>query len=229
MKKSCLVLVLAMIWLTACGGPSTPPPTPTPTPGEWLSRAGEAALAIQSAQFTVVREGTPAVLDPASNTTFTEATGKYQAPDRVSATVKVTLFGNTVSVQMLWLPEGNYLSNPLTGTFDKAPPAATFNGVGMFGADGLPGVLKDGIQNPTMVGIETVEEVETYHLKGEADGEKLAALTAGALAAGTSYPVDVWMATATNNPVRLHITEPDGNGWQIDLFAFDEPVEINAP
>lgn len=231
MKKNRLsfLFVLTLIWLAGCGGPSTPPPTPTPTPDEWLDRAGEAALAIKSAQFTLIREGTPAVLDPATNTTFTEAAGKYQAPDRVSATVKVTLLGNTLSVQMLWLPEGNYLSNPLTGAFSEAPAEATFNGVAVFGAGGIPGVLKDGIQNAAMVGTETIEEVETYHLKGEADGEKLAALTAGALAAGTSYLVDVWMNTTTHNPVRLHITEPDGNGWMIDLFAFGEPVEIQAP
>ena len=231
MKKNRLsfLLVLTLIWLAGCGGPSTPPPTPTPTPDEWLDRAGEAALAIKSAQFILIREGTPAVLDPATNTTFTEAAGKYQAPDRVSATVKVTLFGSVVSVQMLWLPEGNYLSNPLTGAFDEAPAEASFNGVAMFAAGGIPGVLKEGIQNATLVGTETIEEVETYHLKGEADGDKLAALTADTLAAGTSYPVDVWMSTTTHNPVRLHIAEPDGNGWMIDLFAFDEPVEINAP
>ncbi|MBI3244580.1 MAG: LppX_LprAFG lipoprotein [Chloroflexi bacterium] len=231
MKKNRLsfLSVLALIWLAGCGGPSTPPPTPTPTPDEWLDRAAQAALAIKSAQFTLIREGAPAVLDPATNTTFTEAAGKYQSPDRVSADVKVSLFGNVVSVQMLWLPEGNFISNPLTGAFSEAPAGATFNGVAVFGADGIPGVLKDGIQNATLVGAETVEEVETYHLKGEADGDKLAALTADTLAAGTSYPVDVWMNTTTYNPVRLHIAEPDGNGWTIDLFAFDEPVEINAP
>jgi hypothetical protein len=182
-----------------------------------------------SAQFILTREGQPAVLDDSTNTTFTEATGMYQSPDRVSATLKVSLLGSVVSVQMLWLPEGNYLSNPLTGSFEQAPSSATFNGVAMFAASGIPGMLKDGIQNATLVGTETIEGVETFHLKGEADGAQLAALTAGALTAGTSYPVDVWMKTADWYVVRLHITEPDGNGWLIDLFDINEPVEIKAP
>jgi len=41
--------------------------------------------------------------------------------------------------------------------------------------------------------------------------------------------VDVWMKTADWYVVRLHITEPDGNGWLIDLFDINEPVEIKAP
>ena len=229
MKKICLSLVLVVIWAAACGGPASPTPTPTPTPGEWLDRAAQAVTGMTSAQFILTREGQPAVLDDSTNTTFTEATGMYQSPDRVSATLKVSLLGSVVSVQMLWLPEGNYLSNPLTGSFEQAPSSATFNGVAMFTASGIPGMLKDGIQNATLVGTETIEGVETFHLKGEADGAQLAALTAGALTAGTSYPVDVWMKTADWYVVRLHITELDGNGWLIDLFDINEPVEIKAP
>jgi hypothetical protein len=80
-----------------------------------------------------------------------------------------------------------------------------------------------------MVGTETVEDVETFHLKGEADGEKLSVLTAGALDAGTLYPVDVWIDAANYYVARIHVVEPDGNGWLIDLFAINEPVEIKAP
>jgi len=229
MRRLSLYLLSAGIWLAACAGPSTPTPTPTPTPDELLDRAGQAVLAMTSAGFALVREGTPAVLDPATGTSFDEVTGQYQAPDRVSATVKVTLFGSVVQLQMLWLPEGNYVTNPLTQAWTDAPVDARFNGAAFFGPDGIGGVLQEGIQNVTLVGVETVEERETYHLKGDADGGQLAPLTGGALAAGTLYPVDVWMEKAASNLVRLHIAEPDGNGWLIDLFGINEPVEIKAP
>jgi len=229
MKKICFVLLFLVLGVAACGGPASQIPTPTPSPDEWLDRAAQAISGINSAQFVLLREGQPAVLDPSTNTTFTEATGKYQAPDRVSATLKINLLGNVVSVQTLWLPEGNFISNPLTGRFEQPPAGATFNGAAMFAENGLPGMLGDGIQNATFIGTETVEGVETYHLQGEADGAQLASLTAGVLTAGTSYPVDVWMDTNDWYVVRLHITEPDGNGWLIDLFAINEPVEINAP
>jgi hypothetical protein len=229
MKTSTCALIFASLLLATCGGPPVPTLTPTPSPDEWLDRAAQAVLAMTSAKFTLVREGAPAVLDPQTNTTFTEASGQYQAPDRVSATLKVSVLGNVVSIEMLWLPEGNYVSNPFTGAFGEAPAEAQFNGAALFKADGIPAVLSDGLQNTTLVGAETIEDVETLHLSGEADGAKLAPLTAGALAAGTLYPVDVWIETATANLVRLHITEPDGNGWLIDVFDIGQPVDIKTP
>lgn len=229
MKQIQFPLWLAVITLTACGGLFTPAPTPTPTPEEWLDRAADATLAVTSAQFALTREGAPVALDPATGTTFTEASGKYQAPDRASASVKVSVLGSVLALDMLWLPEGNFVSNPLTGEFQPAPANATFNGADIFSADGMASVLKDGMVNVTMVGTETVEDVETFHLKGEADGEKLSVLTAGALKAGTLYPVDVWIEAANYYVVRIHVAEPDGNGWLIDLFAINEPVEIKAP
>jgi len=99
----------------------------------------------------------------------------------------------------------------------------------LFGAEGIPAVLKGGVQNPKLVGEEKIEDVDTYHLSGEADGKVLAPLTAGALTEGTLYPVDVWIEKATSNLVRVHITEPENNGWLIDVFGFNEPVEITAP
>ena len=217
-------LVSSLLLLAGC---SRPPPTPTPD--QMLDQDAQAVLAMKSAQFTLTREGAPAVLDPQTGTTFTEAAGQYQAPDRVSAKVKVTLFGSVVEVEMRWLPEGNFVSNPLTGQFEAAPAGAAFDGAALFKEGGIPAVLKDKLQNPKLVGEEKVEDVETYHLSGEADGEELSALTAGALTSGTMYPVDVWIEKATSNLVRVHIAEPGGDGWLIDLFDVDQPVEIKAP
>jgi len=229
MKKLVLLFFVFTFAINACGGPSTPAPTPTPTPDEWLDRAAQAVLDLKSAQFSLLREGAPVVLDPATQITFSEATGKYQAPDRVSATAKITLLGNVVEIQMLWLPEGAFVSNPLTQTFQPISADTQFNGAALFRAEGLPAVLKDGIRNAAFVGAENIEELITYHLKGRADGAQLAALTAGALAAGTDYDVDVWLDPSSANLVRIHITEADGSGWTIELFAINEAVEIKAP
>ena len=43
------------------------------------------------------------------------------------------------------------------------------------------------------------------------------------------YPVDLWMEEQSANPVRIHVTEPEGNGWMIELFSANEPVEIPTP
>ncbi|HLF01621.1 MAG TPA: LppX_LprAFG lipoprotein [Anaerolineales bacterium] len=225
MKTQFRNLAIAAALLAACG----PTPTPTPTPDELLDRAGEAVLAMTSAQFALTREGAPAVLDPQTNTTFSEATGQYLAPDRVSATAKVTLFGTVAEIQMLWVPEGVYISNPLTGALTKTTIDTAFNGAAMFGVNGAAAVLKDGLTNVQLVGTEKIDEIDAYHLKGEADGAKLGPLTAGALAADKTYPVDVWMDVATSNLVRIHVAESETDGWLLELFDINVPVEIKAP
>ncbi len=229
MYKLRVIIASGVVLLVACAAPSAPPPTPTPTPDELLDRAAQAILAMNSAKFQVIRQGTPAVLDPATGITMTEATGQYQAPDRVSASIKVNLFGNVVEIQMLWLPEGNFVTNPLTQAFEPAPAETGFDGADLFTPEGMPSVLQDGLQNVVLVGEEAIEGRQTYHLQGEADGESLASVTAGGLASGTVYPVDIWLDVLESYVVRLEITEPDGNGWLIDFFDINEPVEIQAP
>jgi Protein of unknown function (DUF1396). len=194
-----------------------------------LSKSGDAVLAMKFAKFTITREGAPAVLEPTSNLSFTEVTGEYQAPDRVSAKAKVTIFGSVVEIRLLWLPEGNFMSNPLTQRMDALPDNLAFNGAALFLPAGIPAVLKGGIQNPILVGMETIDNVIVYHFSGTADGAVLSPLTAGALTPGTLYPVNIWVAKSTFNIVRFHIAEPDGNGWQIEVYDINVPVEILAP
>ena len=130
---------------------------------------------------------------------------------------------------MLWLPEGDFMTNPLTQTFLPTPPELSFDVAALFAPEGFPLVLQEGIQQAEFVASESLEGSEVDHLRGKADGATLAPLTAGALAPGTLYPVDVWMEKSTGNVLRLHITEPNENGWLIDLFEIDVPVEISTP
>jgi lipoprotein LprG len=204
-------------------------PTPTPSPAEILAQSGDAVLAMKTARFTLVREGEPVTFDPTTGMGFVEAAGEYQAPDRVSAKAKVTLFGNVLELDIYWLPEGIYILNPLTKQLQEAPVDMGIDAAAMFAPEGIPAVLKTGIQNPQRAGYETVEDVRTIHITGQADGSVLSPLMAGALESGTLYPVDAWVDASSFCLVRFHIAEPDGNGWMIDIFDIDEPIEIQKP
>ncbi len=217
----------------AASSTSTPRPTitltPTPSPAEILAKAGFAMLRMDSARFTLVREGAPIVLEATTGMSFNAASGEYQAPDRVHAVVKVGLLGNILEIDVYWLPDGVYISNPLTKKFEAVSGGLGFDGAAIFKPDGMPGVLSSGIQNPKIAGREDIEGVPTIHITGEADGEVLAPLTAGALQAGTMYPVDIWVDSASYYPVRVHVSEPDGSGWQIDLYDFDTGIKVSLP
>jgi hypothetical protein len=201
-----------------------------PTAQGHLNRAADAVLALKSAQFTITREGTPAVLDDKTGVTFTTAQCVYAAPDRVSCDVKITSkTGTVLQLTRVWVPEGTFQNNPLTRQFGKVPPEAVFNGAVLFAKTGVPEILRSGVVNPQVAGNETLREKKTLHLKGEVKGDRLIPFIGQVLNAEQLYPVDLWMEEQTANPVRLHVTETAVNGWLIDLFAINTPVDIPTP
>ena len=44
-----------------------------------------------------------------------------------------------------------------------------------------------------------------------------------------TYPVDLWIDEKTAIPAQIHVTEPDNNGWQIEIFGINDPVDIPTP
>jgi len=205
---------------------------PAAKPQEHLNRVADAILKLKSAQFTLTREGAPAFLDEKLGVTFTGAQCLYAAPDRVSCDVKVASKSGTVlQLTRVWVPEGTFQSNPLTRQFGKAPADATFNGVVLFAKTGIPDILRTSVQKPQLVGNETLRNKSTLHFKGEVHGDKLLMLmgSGSTIKPELTYPVDLWMEGQSANPVRIHVIEPAGNGWLIDLFAVNEPIDIPTP
>ena len=203
---------------------------PRGNPQDQLNRAADAVLKLKSAQFTLTREGTPAVLDDQRQITFTGAQCLYAAPDRVSCNIKIASKSGTIlQLTRVWVPEGAFESNPLTRQFGKAPADAAFNGAVLFAKSGIPDVLRTGVQKLQMAGSEKIRDKNALHVKGEAKGDKLNPLTGGTLTPEAAYPVELWMEDQTANPLRIHVSESGGNGWLIDLFAFNEPVNIPTP
>jgi hypothetical protein len=200
------------------------------SPQEHLNRAADAVLRLKSAQFTLTREGAPAFLDEKNGITFTAAQCSYAAPDRVSCNVRVSSkSGSILQLTRVWVPEGTFQSNPLTRQFAKAPLDSSFNGVVLFARTGIPEILQTSVQKPQLVGKETIRDKSTLHLRGEVRGEKLNPLMGSTLKPELMYPVDLWMEEQSATPLRIHVAEPEGNGWMIELFSANEPVDIPTP
>jgi len=201
-----------------------------PAPQEYLNRAADTLLELKSAQFTLTREGAPAFLDEKNGITFTAAQCSYAAPDRVSCNVKVSSkSGSILQITRVWVPEGTFQSNPLTRQFGRAPADSSFNGAVLFARSGIPEILRTSVQKTAVAGTEKIRDRDTVHLKGEVRGDKLNPLMGATLKPEAMYPVDLWMEEQSANPVRVHVTEPEGNGWLIDLFSLNDPVDIPTP
>ena len=196
-----------------------------------LNRTADAILALKSARFSLRREGPPAFLDEKNGITFTTADCGYAAPDRVSCNVKVALKNGTiVQLTRVWVPEGAFQSNPLTRQFGRVPAADTnFNGVLLFTRRGIPAILKTAVQKTQVVGREKIDNAGVLHLKGEVSGEKLNPLLGSTLNGDGTYPVDLWLDEKSGNPARLHVAEPEGKGWLIDIFGIGDAIDIPTP
>jgi hypothetical protein len=199
-------------------------------PQEYFSRTADAVLAMKSAHFSIKREGTPAVLDEKNAITFTAADCAFSAPGRVTCDIKVALKnGNILQLTRVWVPEGAFQSNPLTRQFAKVPTDTAFNGPVLFNKLGIPDILRNSVQKAQIVGKETNQSREIIHLRGEVSGEKLNPVIGDTLQPTLMYPVDLWTVEKSAEPVRLHVAEPDGRGWLIELFGINEPVDIPTP
>jgi hypothetical protein len=196
----------------------------------YLNRTADAVLALKSTRFSLKREGTPAVLDAKNGITFTAADCVYAAPDRVSCDVRVSLKnGSILQLTRVWVPEGTFQSNPLTRQFGKAPADANFNGSVLFAKTGIPEILRTRVQKVKVLQREPLQNGQALHLQGEVSGENLNPLVGSTLKGDVMYPVDLWIDEKSANAARLHVTEPEGNGWLIELFGTNEPVDIPTP
>ena len=223
-----LCLLASSTWIT--GAEQLKPGASRGEVQSHLNRTADAVLALKSTRFSIKREGTPAVLDVKNGITFTAAECLYSAPDRVSCNVKVALKNGTIlQLTRVWVPEGTFQSNPLTRQFGKAPADANFNGVVLFAKTGVPEILRTAVQKAQVAGRETLENRPTLHLRGEVSGEKLNPLVGSTLKPDVMYPVDCWIDETSANAARIHVTEPEGNGWLIELFGTNEPVDIPTP
>jgi len=223
-----LCLLASSIWIT--GAEQLTPGASRDAVQSSLNRTADAVLTLKSTRFSLKREGTPAVLDAKNAITFTAADCAYSAPDRVSCNVKVSLKnGSIVQLTRVWVPEGTFQSNPLTRQFGKAPADSNFNGVVLFARTGIPEVLRTAVQKAQVVARETLQNRQTLHLRGEVSGEKLNPLVGSTLKPDVMYPVDLWIDEKSANAAQIHVTEPEGNGWLIELFGTNEPVDIPTP
>lgn len=195
-----------------------------------LNRTADAILALKSTRFSLKREGAPAFLDEKTGITFTTADCVYAAPDRVSCNVKVSLKNGTiVQLTRVWVPEGTFQANPLTKQFAKVPPDANFNGALLFARAGIADILRTSVQKAQAAGTGKIQGRDALHVKGEVSGEKLNPLIGATLKPDVMYPVDLWLDQQSANPLQVHVAEPDGNGWVIELSGFNEPVDVPTP
>ncbi len=232
------LLVLLLSHLIACKSEPGPTATETPalTPLEIADHAAEAMLSIESLHFSIERDGALVYIDADQLLAFKRAEGDFELPDRMRAVVRVITAFTPIDVGMMVLGDDQYATDPITGQWGRMPPEwGQFNLFVLFDPEtGLQRLLKDGIVDLTLVGVEEIEGHPYYHLTGRASGERMNAMTLGFIGGRSDVELELWIGTDDFYVRRLRIVEPDADfdeptTWDLGFWNLGEPVDISAP
>lgn len=129
-------LLLTALWLASCGRAAPPPPTPTvtpipaPTPTPTpvtpqgvLAQSGQVMASLSSFHFRMVHEKGSTEMLPGLK--VDDVFGDVQTPDRLFAEFRGLFGAFTIKAQIIAIGSDNYMTNPLSGTWEKVDTQVT--------------------------------------------------------------------------------------------------------
>ena len=228
-------LLLAVLLLAACGGSGE-----LPDPIDTLNEAAVYFNEAQTFKIEVLQEGAPYFIETdvtEEALRFQRATISYQAPDTLQGSVRATVFGAPFLFAILARGEHQWVQLPAIGWTDDYYFAYGFNPQDLIAEEtGFQAAL-NALIDIEMVGREGLDGIPVYHMTGRANGQAVRDLLVGLIEPEGDVDVDVYVRTDDSTPVRLVITMPgteteavpEPTRWLVDVYDFNEPVEITGP
>ncbi len=223
------LLGLLVFCLAACA-----PTLPELPPGEIVTRAGEAMLGAPSMHFKVEVSGAPVMLNQATHLQLRSVEGDFGRPDKMGVHLKVILAVAAAEMDMIALGDEQYITDVLTKRWEVLPPQFGFNPAVMFDPRvGLEQLLKGGLDNAQLVGVETIDGVNTYHIKGSLDGQRVQGMTSG-LISTARLDAELWAEGSTFLPRQAILIDSRSDPhkpavWTMTFSSFGKQVTITAP
>ena len=236
-----LWLVAGILLMAGCGALTPEPtptpiptPTPAPSPDDIARQAGSRMQSLESVHFVVEISGKLTYLDKPPTLALKRMEGDLVNPDQVRAIVLVSSFGVIAQIGVIGLGSDQYITNPLNQQWEVLDPETGFyfDTTLMFDPEyGIAAILRD--TEWTFGEPDVSQEEEYYLLQGQVPGERISPLTFSMVASGR-VTVDLWVSRADYYVHRIELTELDSDPqdpthWVMELSAFDEPVQIEAP
>lgn len=208
-------------------------PTAEPVTGETVLRDASARWSeTESVHFVLDTEG-DTFLDSDGNIRLVSAEGDLARPDLVEATARVSVAVATVNVELIVIGDDAYMTNFISGNWERAPDDFSYNPALLFSdSDGL-GPIMENIQDPVLAGPEAVDGREAHRVTGTVTGDQIDDITAGSIV-GETIDVIVWIAEDNHEVLRLDISAPptEDTGetrWDLTFTDHNADVDIEAP
>jgi hypothetical protein len=176
-------------------------------------------------------------LDTLHSQKLKSADGDLIRPDKVSLTAKASVGPINASLKFIQIGDQAYLTNILTGKWEKAPAGFAYDPRIVFDQDKGVSAIMGKVRGWTLVGNEKVNGVDTQHVRGPVPVASVNDLVSSSLR-GDNVDVDLYVEPKNNDVVRFVLTEQaaavaPGTAaarWTLDLSKQnDTGIKIDAP
>lgn len=231
MRRALLLACAALLALAlACSDDeeAAPEAEATPDPAVLLDEAAQATADAESFHFLLDHDNGRTEI--VRGLGMERAEGDIVGADEMQATIVARAGPLAVDVSIVILPNEAWITNPLTGRWEREDISidAIFDP-----QEGVP-ALVSAVNEPALVGTEQVDGVETYRLEATVDSGDLAALVPNA-EPGIDVPAVIWIGVEDQLVRRIELRGPvtpaeeESIVRRLELSQFGQDVEITAP
>ncbi len=224
--------VLALLVLAGACSADDPEPMLAADIDEVLAASATAMGSVETVRFEIERGGEPIYIDNTGTLEFKDALGRFVAPQKADAVVKVGINGLNVQIGAIAIDGTIWLSNPISGEWEQAPSSYEFDPTTLFSPEvGWRPLLDGEIENAVLIGLEERDDEPRYHLTGSAPAVRIEKITAG-LVTGQDVDMDLWLDPDTGHVREVTFDTETAAGvstWELRFFDYGDDLEIVPP
>ena len=220
-----------MIATTVGGGCTKQAQTPTSlTASQIIDKSSEQMQTLNSFHFALDQAGggTPIAM----GIEMKKAYGDVVRPDKLKMTISGTVAGMSLEVQIISVSGVMYMTNPLSGKWEKPPEA--FEILSVLNPNAFIAAAMQGVTGLVKLDDEESGGVTCYHLSGSINSDDLSAIT-GSSVKGAAINIEVWIGKddfllrSIKLAGKITETEVPGIIRTLNLSDFNEAVSIELP
>ncbi len=195
-----------------------------------LAASSAAMAGVQSAAFTIEKSGASVFIDTDGLIDFQSADGRYAAPSRADAILRVRALGLNTEVGAVAVDGQVWFTNPLTGAWEAAPESFTFDPTILFDPEvGWSALLSTGLEDPELV--EPKPDADgRYRVRGTVGAERVGVLTGGLVDEASVVDLLIDAETGEIGVVTFDVGDGDElTSWVLTITDYGVAVTITIP